>query len=496
VEDTSVRFQNINACLVHESLECVVDLVRNLRYLDPSSIILLYNGGTDPDLLTSGFPFEKYGAIIHPSPKPLSWGYLHDFALDCGRYAREHLQFDTLTVVDSDQLATRPGYTLALASFLKDKPNTGMLASIRGPLPPDSTIAPLHNARAEIDLWRPFFERFPNSVSQFDYWSFWPATVFTRDALFDLIDLFDHDAELGSILKQSHIWATEEVLLPTLTALLGYDVLETPFCHDYVKYRVLFDVGQIDQSLVEPSCFWIHPVPRQYGGGRRRYIRERLGHYVAGATKAMETFVHSQQETEDLASSIYLQIEAIAGWLSRVETHLLVSVTNALIRNCPDPTIVEVGSYCGRSTVALASVAKTLASAARIYAVDPHEGRLGALDREIEFFPASRDTLISNLETAGVSHFVTLLECSSSNVVWDKKIDFLLVDGLHDYFHVASDFHRFEPWLAPISIVAFHDYASYFPGVVAFVNELLADSQFACIGTSESLIVLQRSAKS
>ena len=111
-------FHNIFACLVHERRECVVDLVRNLRYLDPSSTILLYNGGGDPDLLTRGFPFERYGAVIHPHSRPLEWGRLHDFALDCARFALERLPFDTMTIVDSDQLATRPGYSEALAQFL------------------------------------------------------------------------------------------------------------------------------------------------------------------------------------------------------------------------------------------------------------------------------------------------------------------------------------------------------------------------------------------
>ena len=100
--------RNIHACLVHESVECVVDLVRNLRFLDPSSVILLYDGGPDPDLLKSGFSFERHGAIVHPSPQPMKWGRLHQFALDSMRFALANIPFDSLTIVDSDQLLTRP----------------------------------------------------------------------------------------------------------------------------------------------------------------------------------------------------------------------------------------------------------------------------------------------------------------------------------------------------------------------------------------------------
>ena len=103
--------RNIFACLVHENLECVIDLVRNLRALDPDSMVLLYNGSNDPDLLRDSFPFERYNAVIHPSPRPLEWGHLHPFALDCMKWACDNYQFDTLTIVNSDHLAVRPGYT-------------------------------------------------------------------------------------------------------------------------------------------------------------------------------------------------------------------------------------------------------------------------------------------------------------------------------------------------------------------------------------------------
>ena len=106
---TSVR--NIFACLVHESPECVIDLVRNLRYLDPSSLILLYNGGKSPHLLDTHFPIERNGVFIHPKPRPMVWGKLHDFALDCMQYALDTYSFNTLTIVDSDQVAVRPGYS-------------------------------------------------------------------------------------------------------------------------------------------------------------------------------------------------------------------------------------------------------------------------------------------------------------------------------------------------------------------------------------------------
>ncbi len=58
--------RNVFACLVHENLECVVDLVRNLRHLDPDSTVLLYNGSPNPNLLNGAFPLERYGVAAAP----------------------------------------------------------------------------------------------------------------------------------------------------------------------------------------------------------------------------------------------------------------------------------------------------------------------------------------------------------------------------------------------------------------------------------------------
>jgi hypothetical protein len=124
--------RNIFACLVHESEECVVDLVRNLRALDPASAVLLYNGSGEPELLNNGFPFARYAVKAHPSPRRLSWGKLHDFALDCMEFALGTDGFDTLTIVDSDQLCTRSGYSDYLSHFLADKSRVGMLSSSPG----------------------------------------------------------------------------------------------------------------------------------------------------------------------------------------------------------------------------------------------------------------------------------------------------------------------------------------------------------------------------
>ncbi|MCP3064466.1 hypothetical protein LXT21_37405 [Myxococcus sp. K38C18041901] len=49
------------------------------------------------------------------------------------------------------------------------------------------------------------------------------------DAARDLVALRERDEQLRDILRRSRIWASEEVLFPTLTALLGHRVLTSPW---------------------------------------------------------------------------------------------------------------------------------------------------------------------------------------------------------------------------------------------------------------------------
>src|SRR6516225_10745762 len=159
--------RNIFACLVHENQECVIDLVRNLHFLDPDSVILLYNGGREANLLSTGFPFETCGAIVHPSPKPMEWGRLHDFALDCMQFALSELRFDTFTIVDSDQLAIRAGYSEYLARHLQWHNRLGALASTVDVQHHTTSHGPAQTAFAEIELWRQYLRRFPQGEQKF-----------------------------------------------------------------------------------------------------------------------------------------------------------------------------------------------------------------------------------------------------------------------------------------------------------------------------------------
>ena len=482
---------NVFACLVHENRECIVDLVRNLRYLDPASTILLYNGSKDPGLLEGAFPFQRYGATLHPSPRPMEWGRLHDFALDCMRFALAQVPFDTLTIVDSDQLALRPGYSSRLAEFLAGQRDIGMLGNSPELQPSATIIPPARIAHAEIDLWRPFLRRFADGEAKFVHWSFWPTSVFTAAAARDLVRLCDEDRELQQILRDTHVWATEEVILPTLLALLGYRIVANPCNHDYVKFRAFYSIAQLDLALDRPDVFWAHPIPRLYDDPLRKHIRDRFNDYAQ-----LDAADHEAQTVLEpsllLTLPILARMRQIEGWLEDDEADLLIGATAQALRELPEAgAVVEVGSYCGRGTVVLGSVLKAIRPTARVWALDPHDGKIGAADSYVAVGP-TREKLQATIAAAHLIEVVEIVQAAAPQVPWHETICLLLIDGLHDYANVARDFLHFEPWVADRGYVAFHDYGAYFPGVTAFVDELLAVGSYRKVQRAGTMIVLRK----
>jgi glycosyltransferase involved in cell wall biosynthesis len=474
--------KNIFACLVHEKPDCVLDLVKNLRHFHPDSVILLYNGGHDNQLLSDPALTTNYKAIVHPSPKPQPYGYLHGFAFDCMAYAIEHLHFDTLTIVDSDQLAVRSGYEAYLTQYLQRYPKAGLLSmSPELVTSANRTNFVATQAFKEYELWKPLLDTFPDSGNKFVHWTFWPATIFTHAAVQDLMAMYRENELAQQVIANSRIWASEEVLFPTFVRLLGYEVVRHPCNYDYTRFRQPLAINQLDAALSDEKTFWLHPVPRELNDPIRQALRQR-----SGQDQSKENKVH-------IFKSYVQKIQPITGWLSDHEALLLAQSLFDCLTHLPAPQhVVEIGSYHGKATVLMGQVIRDHFTEARIHAIDPHDGLLGDADKGLQQFPPSLDAFQHNIQKAGLQDRVTVVQNRSTEVEWNQPVAFLLIDGLHDYHHVAADFQYFASWLVPGSIIAFHDYADYFPGVKTFVNELLVGRGYERVGLAETMYILKK----
>ncbi len=122
-------------------------------------------------------------------------------------------------------------------------------------------------------------QRFPLGEKAWLHHSFWPGTVFTRAAAVALTALFEQQ-ELKQLVAGARIVGTEEVLLPTFTALVGLRVVANPFDQKFVRFREAHNEVAADMAILRKDIAFMHPVARHYDDPVRRRIRERFAGYA------------------------------------------------------------------------------------------------------------------------------------------------------------------------------------------------------------------------
>lgn len=133
----------------------------------------------------------------------------------------------------------------------------------------------------------------------------------------------------------------------------------------------------------------------------------------------------------------------------------------------PGLPFLEVGSYCGRSTVWLGAAARACATA--LFAVDHHRGseenqagwehhdpslvdpRTGLMDT----LPTFRDTI----HNAGLDDVVFAIVGRSAAVAarWASPLAFLFIDGGHGVEPARLDYEGWTPHVVPGGTLAIHD---------------------------------------
>jgi glycosyltransferase involved in cell wall biosynthesis len=129
-----------------------------------------------------------------------------------------------------------------------------------------------------------------------------------------------------------------------------------------------------------------------------------------------------------------------------------------------------------------------------VFAVDPHQGTLGAIDSDVGLSvqPASLASFRRHVAEAGVESVVVPVLQHSFEVEWNRPISLLYVDGLHDALSVKQDTEHFLDWVVGGGAVAFHDYMPTFPGVQQYVDHLLDQGSLRLVEIADSLIVLEK----
>lgn len=170
--------------------------------------------------------------------------------------------------------------------------------------------------------------------------------------------------------------------------------------------------------------------------------------------------------------------------------------------------LLEVGTYCGRSTILLADAAR--AAGTVVVTVDHHRGSEEqqpgweyhdpeVVDPEVgrmDTLPAFRRTL----HKAGLEDHVVAVVGRSPRVaaLWGKPLGLVFIDGGHTDEHASADYEGWAPHVAPDGLLVIHDvFADPADGGQApyrIYRRALASGAFTEVSAARSLRVLRRTA--
>jgi predicted O-methyltransferase YrrM len=192
-----------------------------------------------------------------------------------------------------------------------------------------------------------------------------------------------------------------------------------------------------------------------------------------------------------IVSDLDEALEGVEGWFSPDQVARVVERATALP---PTGRVVEIGSFRGRSTIA---IARSAPDGVEIVAIDPHAGN----DRgpqEIEGFEdeAAVDSkvFLTNLERAGVRDRVTYVRKFSHDALDDVPgpIDLLHIDGAHRYKPASDDIASWGAKVVDGGSVLIHDSFSSVGVTLALATKLVFSSRWRYAGRNRSLAEYRR----
>lgn len=158
---------------------------------------------------------------------------------------------------------------------------------------------------------------------------------------------------------------------------------------------------------------------------------------------------------------------AARGFMPPAEGDALYSAALSASRACPGLPLVEIGSYCGRSTVWLGAAAR--AERTVLFAVDHHRGSeenqvgwewhdatvVDPVVGQMETLPFFRHTIYAaDLED------VVIAVVGRSPIVaafWTSPCAFVFIDGGHGVEPARADYEGWARHVAPGGFLAIHD---------------------------------------
>jgi predicted O-methyltransferase YrrM len=150
-------------------------------------------------------------------------------------------------------------------------------------------------------------------------------------------------------------------------------------------------------------------------------------------------------------------------WENIEGSFTFINFYELMIMRFNSATFVEIGTWKGQSIMYLAERVKELNKKIKIYGVDTFKGCKEHIEADIIDPVLLNDTLyevyLKNIEP--LKEYIITIKGNSHDVYnqfEDESIDFLFIDGSHEYKDVLKDLQLWYPKVKTGGIISGHDY--------------------------------------
>ena len=198
-----------------------------------------------------------------------------------------------------------------------------------------------------------------------------------------------------------------------------------------------------------------------------------------------------------------VDIESIKGFLAADEA---LALYQHALQASADGAVLEIGSYCGKSTIYLGLACQRNNST--LFALDHHRGseehQLGEMFHDPDLYDSSEEIVDSfrefrrNIRAAGLEEVVVPVVASSTAAArhWQTPLAMVFIDGGHSLDAALTDYRCWAPHVTRGGILAIHDLFedAHAGGQAPFAiyRMALASGLFEALGQVNSLGLLRR----
>jgi len=159
-----------------------------------------------------------------------------------------------------------------------------------------------------------------------------------------------------------------------------------------------------------------------------------------------------------------LDIDSIKGFLAADEARALYEHA---LQACATGPVLEIGSYCGKSTVCLGLACQRRGST--LFALDHHRGseehQQGEMFHDPELYDIQEAVMDSfrefrrNIRAAGLEEVVVPIVAGSAAAArhWNTPLGMVFIDGGHSLDAALTDYRCWAPHLSRGGVLAIHD---------------------------------------